>query len=125
MRVPFHSAQGVEVDGAPSESILIVSGVLLGNVLFILCTSEMVKHRLFTYAEDCTLLAVARKPVTDFQLLPPLINRDLAMDSGVMQSLVHDSESCTTNLVVTLLDCILHVQGLFELESLFVLESAL
>ena len=61
--------QRVVVDGASSEWILIVSGMpqgsVLGPLLFILYTSEMfdlVENRLFTYADDSTLLAVIRRP---------------------------------------------------------------
>ena len=57
------------VDGATSEWIPIVSGVprgsVLGLLLFILYTSEifeLVENRLYAYADDFTLLAVARKP---------------------------------------------------------------
>ena len=61
--------QRVVVDGAASEWIQIISGVpqgsVLGPLLFIIYTSEMfelVKNRLFAYADDSTLLAVVRKP---------------------------------------------------------------
>ena len=57
--------QRVVVDGAASEWIPIISGVpqrsVLGPLLFILYTSEMVElveNRLFAYADDSTLLAV-------------------------------------------------------------------
>ena len=57
------------VDGATSEWIQIVSGVpqgsLLESLLFIIYTSEMfelVKNRLYAYADDSTSLVVVRKP---------------------------------------------------------------
>ena len=57
--------QRVLVDGATSEWIPIISGMLqgivLGSLLFILYTSEMfelVGNRLYAYADDSTLLAV-------------------------------------------------------------------
>ena len=59
-----HRQRGL-VDGAASECIPIISGVLqgsgLGSLLFILYTSEMfelVENRLFAYADDSILLAV-------------------------------------------------------------------
>ena len=61
--------QRVVVDGATSELIAIVSGVLqgslLGSLLFILYASEMfelVENRQYAHADDFTLLAVVRKP---------------------------------------------------------------
>ena len=67
------------VDTATSEGIPIVSGVkqggVLGPLLFILYTSEMfdlVENRLYSYADDSTLLAVVRKPADYLLLLPPL-----------------------------------------------------
>ena len=61
--------QRVVVDGAAIEWIPIISRMpqwsVLGPLLFILHTSEMVElveNRLFTYADDSTLLAVVRKP---------------------------------------------------------------
>ena len=72
------------VVGATSEWIPIVSGVLQGSVLgcllFILYTSEMfelVKNRLYAYADDSTLLAVVRKPA-DRHAVAASRNRDLA-----------------------------------------------
>ena len=74
MRCPFvgsssPTAGRLVVDGATSEWILIVSGMpqvsVLGPLLFILYTSEiveLVEHRLYTYADDSTLLAIVRKP---------------------------------------------------------------
>ena len=57
--------QRVVVDGVASEWIPIISGVpqesVLGRLLFIAYTSEMlelVDNRLFSYADDSTLLAV-------------------------------------------------------------------
>ena len=61
--------QRVVVDCAESEWIPIISGMsqgsVLGALLFILYTSEMielVENRVFAYANDSTLLAVVRKP---------------------------------------------------------------
>ena len=61
--------QQVVVDGATSEWIPIVSGVpqgcVLGPLLYILYTSEMfelVENRLYSYADDGSLLAVVHKP---------------------------------------------------------------
>ena len=72
------------VDGATSEWILIVSGVpqvsVLGPLLFILYTSEiveLVEHRLYTYADDSTLLAIVRKPAHR-PAVAASVNRDLA-----------------------------------------------
>ena len=62
--------QRVLVDGGTSEWILIASdvpqGSVLGPLLFILYISEMfelVKNRLYAYADDSTLVAVVHKPV--------------------------------------------------------------
>ena len=67
-----------------SEWIPIVSGVSQGSVLgpfpFILYTSEMlelVEKRLYTYADDSTLLAVVRKPA-DRPAVAASLNRGLA-----------------------------------------------
>ena len=86
------------VNGATSESIPIVSGVpqgsVLGPLLFILYSSEMielVENRLYPYADDFTLLAVAASQQTDQLLLPPLTG--LYCDLGVVQPLVHATES--------------------------------
>ena len=75
--------QRVMVDGAANEWIKIISGVppgsVLGPLLFILYTSEMfelVENRLFSYAYDCTLLAVVRKPA-DRSAVAASLNRDL------------------------------------------------
>ena len=72
------------VDGAASEWIPIISGLLQGSVLgpcvFILYTSEMfelVENRLLAYAHDSTLLAVLRKPVNR-SAVAAFLNRDLA-----------------------------------------------
>ena len=81
----FHSnrRQRLVVDGATSEWIPIVSGVPQGCVVsstFIIYTSEMfelVQNRLYTYADDTTLLAVVRKPA-DRPAVAASINRDLA-----------------------------------------------
>ena len=74
----------VVVDGAASEWIPIISGLskgsVLGPFLFILYASEMfelVKNRLFAYADDSTLLAVVRKPA-DRPAVATSLNRDLA-----------------------------------------------
>ena len=76
--------QRVVVDGDASEWIPIISGVLqgsvLGTLLFILYTSEMfelVKNRLFAYADDSTLLTDVRKPANRPAVAASL-NRDLA-----------------------------------------------
>ena len=76
--------QRVGVDGATSEWIPIVSGVpqgsLLGPLLFILYTSEMlelVKNRLYAYADDSTRRAVARMPA-DRPAVSATFNRNLA-----------------------------------------------
>ena len=68
----------VVVDWAPSKLIPIVSGLpedsVLGTLLLILYTSEMfdlVENRLFTYADDSTLLAVVRKLSDKPTILPP------------------------------------------------------
>ena len=59
------------VDGATSEWITMVSGVLhgsvLGHLLFVLYTSEMLRlleNRLYAYTNDSTLLAVVRRPAS-------------------------------------------------------------
>ena len=61
--------QRVVVDGATSEWIPIVDGVIQGSVLgpllFIIYTSEMfelLENRLYAYAHDSTLLTVVPKP---------------------------------------------------------------
>ena len=61
--------QRVVVDGATSEWIPIVSGLpyrgVLCRLLFIHYTSkmfELVKNRLYAYADDSTLVAVVSKP---------------------------------------------------------------
>ena len=76
--------QRVVVDGAASERIPIISGMLQGSVLgpliFILYTNEMfelVENRLFAYADDSTLLAVVHKPA-DRPAVVASHNRDLA-----------------------------------------------
>ena len=76
--------QRVVVVGATSEWIPIVSGVpqrsVLGPLLFILYTSELlelVESRLYSYADDSTLLAVVRKPA-DRPAVAASLNRDLA-----------------------------------------------
>ena len=72
------------VDGAASEWIPTISGVpqgsVLGSLLFILYTSEMielVENRLFARAYDSTLLAVVRKS-SDRPAVAASLNRDLA-----------------------------------------------
>ena len=77
--------QRVEVDGATSEWIPIISGVphgsVLGPLLFILYTSEMleiVESRLYAYADDSTLLAVVFNPADRPDVTASLINRDFA-----------------------------------------------
>ena len=72
------------VDGATSECIPIVSGELqesvLGPPLFILYTSEMfelVENRLYTNADDTTLLAVVCKSA-DRPAFAASFNRDFA-----------------------------------------------
>ena len=87
------------VDDATSERIPIVScmpqGSVLGHLLFILHTSEMfklVENRLYPYADDSTLLAVALKPA-DRTAVAAFLNRDSRKYSVVVQSLVHDTES--------------------------------
>ena len=53
---------------------------MLGPVLFILYTSEMlelVENRLFAHADDSTLLAVVRKPA-DRPAVAASLNRELA-----------------------------------------------
>ena len=72
------------VDGAASEWIVFVlvvpQGSVLGSLLFILCTSEMIElaeNSLFSYADDYTLLAVVRKPA-DRPLLAASLNKNLA-----------------------------------------------
>ena len=83
------------VDGAASEWIPTIPGVpqrsVLGPLMFILYTSEMfelVENRLFEYADDSILLAVVRKPADR-----PAVGASLNRDSGVVQSLVHDTKS--------------------------------
>ena len=75
--------QRVEVDGAASEWIPIVSDVpqwtVLGPLLFILYTSQMfelVEHWLYAYADDSIQLAVFRKPA-DRPAVAASLNRDL------------------------------------------------
>ena len=97
--VPFqpHSESATSGrDGATGEWIPIVIGVPQGSVLdlplFILYTSEMfelVENRLYAYAVDSILLALFSSQQTDLILLPPC----LGYDSGVVQSLVYDTES--------------------------------
>ena len=56
------------------------TGKCVGSLLFILFTSnmfELVKNRLFDYADDSTLLAVVCKPA-DRPAVAACINRDLA-----------------------------------------------
>ena len=91
--------QRVVVDGASSEWIPIVSGVpqgsVLGPLLFILYTSEifeLIENRLYVYADALKLLVVVRKP-EDRPAVAASFNRNLAIDSGVVQSLVYDTES--------------------------------
>ena len=69
MEFVSHLRQRVVVDGATGEWVLIVSGMpqgsVLGPLLFILYTSDMfelVENRLYSYADDSTLLAVVCKP---------------------------------------------------------------
>ena len=71
-------------DGAAIEWIPIISGILqgsvLGHLLFIQYTSkmfELVENRLFTFADDSTLLAVVCKP-EDRPAVAASFNRDLA-----------------------------------------------
>ena len=72
------------VDGAVSEWIPIISGMpqgsVLGPLLFILYTSEMfelVENRLFTYADDFTLLAVVCE-ATDRPAAAASLNKNMA-----------------------------------------------
>ena len=72
------------VDDATSECISVVSGVPQGSVLrpllFTLCTTEMfqlVLNRLYTYADDSTLLVVVCKPA-DMPAVAASLNGDLA-----------------------------------------------
>ena len=76
--------QRVVVDGATSEWIPIVSGMLqgsvLGHLLFIFYSSQMfelVENRLYANADDSTLLAVVRKPA-DRPAIALSLNRDLS-----------------------------------------------
>ena len=85
------------VDGAGSEGIPIISGVIRGNVLgpllFILYTGEMfqlVENRLHANADDSTLLQLSASQNTDL-LLPQITGTWLGF--RVVQSLVHDPES--------------------------------
>ena len=73
--------QRVEVDGASSEWIPIVSGMpqgsVLGPLLFILYTNgtfELVENRLFAYADDSTLWQLFASQQTDLILLPSFKN---------------------------------------------------
>ena len=73
----------VVVDDAASEGIPIISGVpqgsVLGPLLFILYTSEMLElvyNKLFNYADDPTLRAVAHKPA-DRSAVAASLNRKL------------------------------------------------
>ena len=91
----FNRNQRVVVDGATSEWIPIISGGVLGPLRFILCTSEMfelVENRLYSCVDDSTLLAVVHRPADRPAVAASLINKDLAIDSGVVQSLVHGTE---------------------------------
>ena len=81
--------QRVVVDGAASELIPIISGVpqgsVLGPLLFILYTSEMIEYfenKLFAYADDSTLLAVVRKPADTHAVAAPLTGTWLGFKSG-------------------------------------------
>ena len=72
------------VDTVTSEWIPIVSdvpkGIVLGPLLFVLYTDEMfelVRNRLYAYADDSTLLAVVRKPA-DRPAVAASLTRDLA-----------------------------------------------
>ena len=72
------------VDGAASKWIPIISGVPQGSMmvplLLILYTREMlelVENRLFTCADNSTLLAVVRQPA-DRPAVAASVNRDLA-----------------------------------------------
>ena len=83
----YHSNRRPRVvhDGATSEWIPIVSGgratgAVLGPLLFILYTSEMlelVEIRRYVYANDSTLLTVVRKRA-DRPAVAAFLNRDLA-----------------------------------------------
>ena len=80
--------QRVMVDGAASEWIQIISGMpqghVLGPLLLIRYSSEMfelVEHRLFTYANDSTLLAVDCKPA-DRPAVAASLNSYLARIQG-------------------------------------------
>ena len=79
-----YRSQGVVVDGAASEWIPIISGMIQGSMLgslqFILDTSKMfqlVENRLFAYADDSTILAVVRKPAVR-PAVAAFLNRDMA-----------------------------------------------
>ena len=69
---------------------------MLGPLLFILNTSEsleLVKNRLYAYADGSTLLAVVRKLAVRPTVADSHNRQGLGYDSGVVQSLVHDTES--------------------------------
>ena len=73
----------VEVDGATSKRITIVSGApqgcVFGPLLYILYTSEMlelVEDILSANADDSTLLVIVRKPA-DRPAVAASLNRDL------------------------------------------------
>ena len=72
------------------------TGCVLGPLLFIIYTGEMfelVKNRLYAHADNSSSLAAVRKPA-DRPAVAASLNRVLArIQLGVVQSLVHDTES--------------------------------
>ena len=83
--------QRVVVDGASSEWTPIVSGLPQGSVLypllFIIATSEtfeLVKNRLYAYADDSLYWQLFSSQQSDLLLLPPMTATLLGFRSGAI-----------------------------------------
>ena len=77
-----HESQYVVVDGSRSKLVNVVSGVpqgsVLGPLLFLLYTAELfsvVENKLYSYADDSTLVAVV--PAPGERVAVSEFNRDL------------------------------------------------